>query len=704
MSAAAPRRTLSPLRSLVRCPVDQKPRKITRRQFLAQAAAIGAALALGPGCEHVPGVARAERRDLFPQGVASGDPAPDSVILWTRRTPDAGVAAHHLAVEVARDASFADIVARGDMNATAATDWTVRFLAAGLEPAQEYWYRFIDEAGHMSRVGRTLTAPADTDDRPVRFAFVSCQDVTQGACNAYKRMIHEDEKRARAEQLGFVLHLGDFFYEVVWYPEDSPNGHKRARRLRDVVRYPHGEKMRDFHLPTDLEDYRTAYRGYLLDPDLQDARARFPFVPMWDNHEFSWHGYQSQQYFDGPRPAQRLKLAASQAWYEYQPARVVKPGSGDVFEAPHVENVALTTFDARGVGQEPNNLTAIHACRVHRAFRFGRNVEMILTDNRSYMSPPADGGPFGADETPYLSDEAANDILDRGREYAGGHAPATIRFGGKDIANTQVDAPPQAYLGLEQMAWFKERLRQAQAPWKIWGHSFGTLTWRVDPQNLPAPLREKWPGDGYAVLNGGFAVEHAEIFDLVRGEGITGLAIVAGDKHSFWAGYPAKGLPPEAFDPVGVEFITGSISAPGLAEVMETTVPRDHALRALYIHDLPDGAMQCALNMTVLHGVKSALTLKETGDAARARAVHNPDVSPNLKFADFGGHGYATVRASPEELETEFVCIPRPMERNEADDGGPLAYRAIHRVRLWRAGEHPELRQEIVEGDAALAV
>jgi alkaline phosphatase D len=114
--------------------------------------------------------------------------------------------------------------------------------------------------------------------------------------------------------------------------------------------------------------------------------------------------------------------------------------------------------------------------------------------------------------------------------------------------------------------------------------------------------------------------------------------------------------------------------------------------------------MQCALNMTVLHGVKSALTLKETGDAARARAVHNPDVSPNLKFADFGGHGYATVRASPEELETEFVCIPRPMERDAADDGGPLAYRAIHRVRLWRAGERPELRQQIVEGDAALAV
>jgi len=62
------------------------------------------------------------------------------------------------------------------------------------------------------------------------------------------------------------------------------------------------------------------------------------------------------------------------------------------------------------------------------------------------------------------------------------------------------------------------------------------------------------------------------------------------------------------------------------------------------------------------------------------------------------------VRASPAELETEFVCIPRPLERSDAEDGGPLVYRAVHRVRLWRAGERPKLRQEIVEGDAGLAI
>lgn len=679
----------------------------TRRALMKQAAALGAALAFGQSCASTPAGPRTERRDLYPQGVASGDPAPESVILWTRRAPDPGASTHRLVVEVARDEAFAHIVARGDVEVSDATDWTCRFLAAGLRPAREYWYRFVDEAGNMSRIGRTLTAPADSDDRAVKFAFVSCQDVTIGACNAYRRMIYEDVRRPRAEQLGFVLHLGDFIYELVKYPEDAQGGRDRGRRLRDIVRYPHGKKVRNFNFPTDLGDYRTIYRAYLTDPDLQDARARWPFVPVWDNHEFSWNGFQSQtQIFDQPpEPAQTLKIAASQAWYEYQPARVVKPGAGDPFEAPAVTDTPLTDIDARGVSHEANNLIAIQALRIQRAFRFGKNAELILTDNRSFKSGPnAQNTWFEAPTPPYMTDEAAFEIVEQGREYNGGHPPATIRFGAEEVPNECMDAPPQAYLGLDQMNWLKQRLRTSQAPWKIWGHSFGTLTLRADPQNLPAPLNERWPGDGYAVIDSSFAVEHNELFDMIRAEGITGLAVVAGDKHSFWAGYPSKTLPPRAFDPVGVEFITGSITAQGLHEVTQFSMRADHPYRALYIHETPEGAKQCAFNMTVLHGVRAALTLHETGDIERARAARNPDLSPNLAFADYGGHGYATVRASPDELETEFVCIPPPFERSESEDGGPLRYRVIHRVSRWAPGERPALRQEIVEGDVELSV
>ncbi len=136
--------------------VKSMSRTTTRRALLAQAATLGAALALGPSCTLAPAATRTERRDLYPQGVASGDPMPDSVILWTRRAPDAGHAMR-LMVEVAGDEAFAHVVARGDVEVSAATDWTCRFLAAGLKPASEYWYRFVDEAD-MSRVGRTLTS------------------------------------------------------------------------------------------------------------------------------------------------------------------------------------------------------------------------------------------------------------------------------------------------------------------------------------------------------------------------------------------------------------------------------------------------------------------------------------------------------------------------------------------------------------------
>src|SRR6185503_14020810 len=150
----------------------------TRREFAAMASAIGAALAFGKGGA-LAAPAWRERRELYPQGVASGDPAADSVILWTRRAPLNGDHnAHRLAVEVSANPEFTDVIARGTANVSAETDWTCRFLAAGLKPAREYWYRFSDEQGFGSRIGRTVTAPADDDERPVRFAFVSCQDVT----------------------------------------------------------------------------------------------------------------------------------------------------------------------------------------------------------------------------------------------------------------------------------------------------------------------------------------------------------------------------------------------------------------------------------------------------------------------------------------------------------------------------------------------
>src|SRR5262249_49640052 len=339
---------------------------------------------------------------------------------------------------------------------------------AGLRPRNEYWYRFTDEHGFGSRIGRTLTAPAEGDARPVRFAFVSCQNVQQGASTAYRRMIWEDEQRRAGDQMSFVLHLGDFVYEVVWYPEDRPQGYY-SRQLRDIVRYPGGEKIRDFHVPTTVEDYRALYRAYLLDPDLQDARARWPFVCVWDNHEFSWKGWQSQQNFGAVLPAQTRKVAANQAWFEYQPARVLQPGNPQIdrYDPPAVRDQPLHDFDDHGTGLEPGNLAAINSLKLLRAFPFGRDVELIITDNRSFRSEPvvdqATSASFQPAGFPFVVSQDVVEVLDAGRTWNGGQPPATIRFAGAVVPNPRKHSPPQSMLGSTQKDWFLDRLRNSRA-------------------------------------------------------------------------------------------------------------------------------------------------------------------------------------------------------------------------------------------------
>jgi len=683
-------------------------KRFTRREFGATAAAFGASLAwcARPALSKM---AWRERRDLFPEGVASGDPHPDSVLLWTRRPPAGGSSATRVTVEIAEDADFRNVVGKAKAAMSADADWTCRVLAAGLKPGREYWYRFIDEHGYGSRIGRTITAAAPDDDRAVRFAFVSCQNVTQGAQNAYRRMIWEDERRPANERLGFVLHLGDFVYEVVWYPEDRPQG-MYARRIRDIVRYEHGEKITDFHVPTTVNDYRALYRGYLHDPDLQDARARWPFICMWDNHEFSWKGWQSQQNFGGVRPAQTRKVAANQAWFEYQPARVVKPrdASLDRFEAPAVKDAAIEKFDDHGLGLEPGNLAAIGSLKLFRAFRWGSNVDLILTDNRSYRSECVMDRPeaaqFQSKDFPFVVPEEVVEALDAGRAYKGGHPPEHIRFGGVDIANPRKTAPPQSILGAEQKRWFVERLSASKAPWKVWGNSVGMLDCRIDFHNLPEGAGPRWPGVGYGSMVtddwAGYRTERGEILDAVKD--MAGFVSVAGDRHAFFAGVLSKDLPPNEFAPVGVEFVTGSVSAPCIAEAAEYRLPKDLPMRAAYLSSTK-GKLQRAMNLSAMHGIRASLALDRTGELQRALTESNAEVAPHLSFLDWGGHGYTTIRAAKDELDAEFVCIPRPLERSETADGGPLAYRVSHNVKLWKPGERPRLRQTVEEGEPPLS-
>jgi alkaline phosphatase D len=156
---------------------------------------------------------------------------------------------------------------------------------------------------------------------------------------------------------------------------------------------------------------------------------------------------------------------------------------------------------------------------------------------------------------------------------------------------------------------------------------------------------------------------------------------------------------------VGVSFVGASLSSAGAMEANEHSFPKQHPLRSLFLADRPDGAKpDWTFNMLLKHGVRSCLEYAKTFDRARARALSNPALSPHVEFVDQGGHGYAKVRLSGDEMRTEFVCIPRPVTRSDRADGGPLRYRVAHTAKLWAPGERPRLVQHILEGDPGLAI
>jgi alkaline phosphatase D len=154
-----------------------------------------------------------------------------------------------------------------------------------------------------------------------------------------------------------------------------------------------------------------------------------------------------------------------------------------------------------------------------------------------------------------------------------------------------------------------------------------------------------------------------------------------------------------------LSFVGASLSSAGTMEALEHTFPKDNPLRPLFLADRPGaGKADWTHNMLLRHGVRACLEYAKSFDLKRARSLSNPDLAPHLEFVDLGGHGYAKVRLSADEMRTEFVCIPRPIARSERPDGGPIRYRVLHTAALWKSGERPRLKTSVLEGDVGLAI
>jgi alkaline phosphatase D len=303
----------------------------------------------------------------FPQSVASGDPRPGSVILWTRvADPDKKGMDLEVELEVALDQGFTQLVPldgkeRLALRAEAAYDNCVKARIQGA-PGTTYYYRFTyvkDGQRVTSRVGRTRTAPAEDADAPVRFAFVSCQDYIARYFNCYAALA--------AEEFDFLVHLGDYIYETTGDPRFQTTHPDRAVEFtdQDGARALSTAAGETFHAARSLDNYRELYRVYRGDRALQAVHERVPMIAIWDDHEFSDDSWGASGTYRNGREDEldvARRKAANQAWFEYMPV--------DYPDAPDFRYDPAAAF--------PGDI------RIYRDFTFGKHVHLVLTDLRAY--------------------------------------------------------------------------------------------------------------------------------------------------------------------------------------------------------------------------------------------------------------------------------------------------------------------------------
>lgn len=341
----------------------------TRRQFLKTIVVSAGSVALAPRVLAASG--GFDGSQAFPQGVASGDPKPDSVVLWTRVVDplsfevDVSV---RLQMATARSFAAGTLIVDQMFTALAENARCLRIKVTGLAPRKTYFYRFLTQDGsEQSMPGRTRTAPLPNADVPVRFAFASCQDYIGRWYNSYLPLLTDVN-----DDLDFLLHLGDFIYETTADPSLQPDGGLRTIRFEDAAgAIALGDPAESIFAARTLDNYRQLHRRYRTDRVLQRVLAKFPLIAIWDDHEFSDDSWRATgTYFDGrrlERDPERLRQA-ERAWLEFMPiddtdvggppADIIDTGDGKLF---------------------PN-------ARIYRGLRFGRSVNLTLTDYRSFRS------------------------------------------------------------------------------------------------------------------------------------------------------------------------------------------------------------------------------------------------------------------------------------------------------------------------------
>lgn len=369
---------------------------ISRRKFVRSSALLSGGVALLPSLlsackDNEPGIIYTGDFG-FREGVASFDPSATSIILWTRYTnaanePDEAT----VRWEIASTAAFSPLLASGTAVAAAATDYTVAVSVPGLTANQPYYYRFSSErTGAASVVGETRTLPTGSQASSVKLAVVSCANFQAGLFNVYGAVAASDADA--------VVHLGDYLYEY----GAGQYGTNASTAALNRTHQPATEIL-------SLSDYRTRYRQYRADKQLQRVHQLKPFICIWDDHEYANDAYTTGA--ENHQPAtegsfEDRKRAANQAWFEYLPARVADK------------------------------------TRIYRSFEFGNLVNLLMLDTRI----------VGRDKQLRLNDY-----------FTSTGTFNTAAFG------AAWQNPTRSMLGAEQRAWLAGALGSSGARWQALG-------------------------------------------------------------------------------------------------------------------------------------------------------------------------------------------------------------------------------------------
>ncbi len=484
---------------------------LRRRTVLAGGTAAGAGAAALVASTPADAGSTSRKSHHFLHGVASGDPEPHRVVIWTRvtptpaSTPGSGKGPRvEVTWEVAKDRAFRSVVRRGTFATGASRDHTVKLDVGGLKPATWYFYRFQFQ-GSRSRIGRMRTAPAArSTPGHLRLGVVSCANLQAGWFTAYRGLAQRDDLHA-------VLHLGDYLYEY------GPGQYGYGNDDVDIRKHEPAHEM------VSLADYRQRHAQYKRDADLQALHAKYPWIITWDDHEVTNDQWKSGaenhtpgrgKGGEGGYAARRAR--AHRAYDEWMPVR-------------------MDATAALGDG-----------ARLYRRLTFGQLAEISMLDLRTYRDEQV----RTAAPTPVPALEA--EVSDPDRTLLGRRQMRWLkeslsreRAQWKIIGNPVMIAP----------------VTFAAVPQDLLG-PINDVTGLLPDDGLPYNV-DQW--DGYTD-------DRREVLAHIRDHQVKDALFVTGDIHSGWAcELPFDvGADPVVGDSAGVEFVCSSVTSNNLKDITNT--------------------------------------------------------------------------------------------------------------------------------------